>query len=127
VNPPLRFNGSQILGPSYGDDTKTSLAHLRQMRFLLSAAEYDRIWPLVTNALWPYSSPRPDKAADDYLDALKTLPTGRFKFTVQAYDADPLTGSIRHINFRAEFTTPANFDFDPALKAKPTMGPSFSE
>jgi len=62
VNPPLRFNGLQTLGPGYGDDTKTSLAHPHEMFFLLDRADYDRIWPLLTNALWPYSAPEPDKA-----------------------------------------------------------------
>src|SRR6266851_1874319 len=61
VNPPLRFNGLQILGPSYGDDTKTSLAHPQEMRFLLDRADYDRIWPLLTNLLWPYSAPIPTR------------------------------------------------------------------
>jgi hypothetical protein len=51
VNPPLRFNGLQTLGPSYGDDTKASLSHLHEMRFLLNQPDYDRLWPLVTNAL----------------------------------------------------------------------------
>ena len=53
VNPPLRFNGLQILGPSYGEDTKASLGQPHEMRFLLNQADYDRISPLVTNALWP--------------------------------------------------------------------------
>src|SRR5260370_198380 len=41
VNPPLRFNGLQILGPSYADDPKTSLAHPHEIRFLLHRAAYD--------------------------------------------------------------------------------------
>jgi hypothetical protein len=116
VNPPLRFNGLQTLGPSYGDDTKTSLAHPHEMFFLLDRADYDRLWPLLTNALWPYSAPKPDKAADQYISALKTFAVGQLKLTVPAYDADPVNGSIRRINFQAEFTTPRNVELDPALK-----------
>jgi len=116
VNPPLRFNGLQTLGPSYGDDTKTSLAHPHEMFFLLDRADYDRLWPLLTNALWPYSAPKPDKAADQYISALKTFIVGQLKLTVPAYDADPVNGSIRRINFQAEFTTPRNVELDPALK-----------
>jgi hypothetical protein len=127
VNPPLRFNGLQILGPSYGDDTKTSLAHPHEMRFLLDRADYDRISPLLTNALWPYSAPRPDKAEDEYVSALKTLAVGQLKFTVRAYDADPASGSIRRIEFQGEFITPGNFEFDPALKPKPAACPTFSD
>jgi hypothetical protein len=127
VNPPLRFNGLQTLGPGYGDDTKTSLANPHEMRFLLDRADYDRIWPLLTNALWPYSAPHPDKAGDEYLSALKTLVTGQLKFTVPAYDADPVNGSIRKIEFQAEFTTPTNFELDQALKPKPAMCPIFTD
>jgi len=104
VNPPLRFNGLQILGPSYGDDTKASLAHPHEMRFLLDRADYDRISPLLTKALWPYSAPHPDKAADEYGSALETLTTGQLKVRVEDWDADPETGSIHHIKFQAKFT-----------------------
>jgi len=127
ANSPLRFNGLQILGPSYGDDTKMSLAHPHEMRFLLGRADYDRISPLLTNALWPYSAPHPDKADEEYVGALRTLVTGQLKFTVGAYDADPVSGSIRWINFQAEFTTPANFEFDQALKPKPAACPIFAD
>jgi hypothetical protein len=126
VNPPLRFNGLQTLGPGY-DDTKTSLANPHEMLFLLDRADYDRIWPLLTNALWPYSAPHPDKAGDEYLSALKTLTVGQLKVTVLAYDADPVNGSIRRINFQAEFTTPTNFELDQALKPKPAVCPVFSD
>jgi hypothetical protein len=123
----LRFNGLQILGPSYGEDTKTSLAHPHEMRFLLDRADYDRISPLLTNALWPHSAPRPDKADDEYVGALKTLAVGQLKFTVRAYDADPASRSIRQIEFQAEFTTQGNFEFDPSLKPKPAACPTFSD
>jgi hypothetical protein len=127
VNPPLSFNGLQTLGPSYGDDTKTSLANPHEMRFLLDRGDYDRIWALLTNALWPYSAPNPDKADDEYLSALQTLVTGQMKFAVPAYDANPVNGSIRRINFQAEFTTPANFELDQALKPKPAACPIFTD
>jgi hypothetical protein len=119
VNPPLRFNGLQILGPSYGEDTRTSLGHARYAYFIWSAADYDRIWPLMTNALWPYSAPDPDKAVDEYVSALNTVTTGQLKLTVQTYDADPVTGSIRHLGFQVEFTAPEDLRFDAALKPKP--------
>src|SRR5712692_2561025 len=99
VNPPLRFNGLQILGPSYGDDTKTSLAHPHEMRFLLDRADYE------------------------YVGALETLVMGQLKFTMRAYDPDPVNGSIRRIKFQAEFTTPGNFKLDQALKPKPAVCP----
>jgi hypothetical protein len=48
VNPPIRFNGLQALGATYGDDAKTSLGHPHQMRFLLDANGSERIQPLLT-------------------------------------------------------------------------------
>jgi len=118
VNPPLRFNGLQTLGPSYGDDTKGSLGHAHEMDFLLNSADYDRLWPLVTNALWPYMPSNPDAAADRYFDALKALAKGHLTITVQSYDADPVTDVISSIKFQAEFIAPESFAFDPALKPK---------
>ena len=122
-----RCTQAESVRPSDGDDTKASLAHAHEMRFLLDRADYDRISPLLTNALWPYSAPRPDKADDEYIGALKALVVGQLKFTVRTYDADPVNGSIRRIKFQAEFRTPGNFEFDPALKPKPAAFPSFSD
>jgi len=62
-----------------------------------------------------------------YIGALKALVVGQLKFTVRTYDADPVNGSIRRIKFQAEFRTPGNFEFDPALKPKPAAFPSFSD
>src|SRR5437899_1185748 len=84
------------------------------LSFLLYRADYDRIWPLLTNALWPYSAPHPDRADDEYLSALKALAVGQLTLTVRTYDADPANGSIRQIKFQAEFTAPENFELNPA-------------
>ena len=127
VNPPLRFNALQLLGPAYSEDTKSSLEHVHQMRFLISSADFDRIRPLLTNALWPYSAPHPDKADDEYVTALGKVVTGELKFVVQRYDAEPETGSIRHIKFQAEFAAPDSFAFDPALSTKTAACPAAPE
>jgi hypothetical protein len=123
VNPPLRFNGMQILGPSYGENTQNSLGHPHRMRFLLSKEDDDRLWPLVENALWPYSAPDPDKAADQYVRALESLTTGELNLTVLSYTADPETGSVRHIRFRATFIAPRSFEFHNALMPKRSSCP----
>ncbi len=72
-------------------------------------------------------APDPDKAADQYFAVLKALTTGQLKVSVQAYDSDPVTDSIRHIKFKAEFTTPENFAFDPLLKPERAGCPTLSE
>jgi hypothetical protein len=127
VNPPLRFNGVQIFGPSYGDDVEASLSHVHEVRFLLRAADYDRIAPLLTNALWPYSAPRPDAAADEYTTVLKGLTTGRLAVTVVSYETTPDTDSLRRMTLRAELTTPGTFTFAPGLKPRPTSCPRTDE
>lgn len=91
------------------------------MSFLLNAADYDRLWPLVTDALWPYNASDPDKAAGKYFDALRAVPKGDLTVTVTAYDADPKADSIRSLKFRAKFTAPATFVFDPGLKPEPSQ------
>jgi hypothetical protein len=119
VNPPLRFNGEQTLGPGYGDDAKASLDRRREMNFLLNAADYDRMWPLVTDALWPYNVSDPDKTAAIYFDALKALAVGHLSIIIQSHDIDPATDFIRSIRLTAEFTAPDNFTFEPTLKPRP--------
>jgi hypothetical protein len=127
VSPPLRFNGVQTLGPSYGDNVKASLDHAHEMRFLLSAADYQKIWVFLTNALWPYNAPHPDQAGAEYADALSHLTTGFLKLTVTHYDADANTGSIRRLSFRAELTAPEKFIFDPVLQSRPARCPASAE
>jgi hypothetical protein len=123
VNPPLRFNGTQIFGPIYGDDAKTVLSRAREVHFLLRREDYDRLAPLLTNALWPYSAPRPEAAADEYETALTRLVTGRLAVTVVSYETMPGTDSLRRLALRVEVTTPARFAFAPDLTARPTACP----
>ncbi len=127
VNPPLRFNGIQIFGPSYGDDTRTSLSHRHDVHFLLKGADYDRISPLLTNALWPYSAPRPDTAADDYTRSLKSVATGLLKVAVISSETVPGTDSLRRMTVRADFITPVHFTFAPELRPRPVTCPQPDE
>jgi hypothetical protein len=120
VNPPIRFNGLQTLGPAYGEDAKASLGHSRRMRFLLKRKDYERIEPLLNAALWPYSAPHPDTAGSEYLDGLKKLSTGMADLQVLSYDLLPGTDSIRRIKFVVLFTAPVDFKFEPALRPKPS-------
>src|ERR1041385_7786741 len=109
VNIPLRFNGVQILGASYNDDARTSLGRPHEMWFLLNKADYDKLWPAVEHALWPYSASHPDKTTDEFFEALKAVSTGWLKMSVLSYDIAPDADSARRIKFQAEFTVPADF------------------
>ena len=123
VNPPLRFNGVQIFGPSNGDDTKAALAHAHVMYFLLNRADYEHLSPLLTNVLWPYSAPRPDAAGDEYETALQHLVAGQLTCTVVSYETAPDADSLRRLTLRVRATTPAGFAFAPGLAVKPAACP----
>lgn len=96
----------------YGESTKSSLSRSHSGRFLLRQADYDRLQPLLTNALWPYSAPHPDKAEDEYSEAVGKLALGQFKLMVIGFEADPNSGSIHNIKFQVEITVPAGFELD---------------
>jgi hypothetical protein len=90
------------------------------MRFLLQRKDYERIQPLLTAALWPYSAPHPDTAGTEYLDGLKHLPTGTADLQVLSYDLSPGMDSIRRLTFQVVFTAPSDFKFEPDLQPKPS-------
>jgi hypothetical protein len=124
VNPPLRFNGLQIMGSGYGDDARTSLGHPHEMWFLLNKADYDQLWPAVEHVLWPYNAPHPDQAADEYSHALSKVITGWLKFSVLSYDLKPGSDSIQRMQFQAEFIVPDGFSVAPDLKMKDAACPA---
>jgi hypothetical protein len=119
ASPPLRFNPAQTFGANYGNDAKASLTYTHEVRFLLSRADYDRLWPLLTNAVWPYNAPQPDQAGNEYVKALNSLRTGELKATVLSYELEPGKDSIRRMRLRVRVTAPVEFAFSPELKAKP--------
>ena len=118
VNLPLRFNGTQIFGANYNDDTRASLSYPHVVRFLLRRKDFDRLSTPLENALWPYNAPNPDRAGPDYLDLLKTVATGQLVVKVLSYATEPGTDSLRRMRFRAEFTVPQDFQFAPEFKTK---------
>jgi len=124
VNPPLRFNGNQTLGAGYGDDAKTSFGHPHEMRFLLNQPDYDRVSSLIGNVLWPYQTASPDKALDDYYNALRTAKTGWLKLTVLSYKIDAGTGDPSWIKFRVEIKLPPDFSVGTGLRPRVTTCPS---
>ena len=127
VNPPLRFNGLQILGPSYGDDAQTSLNHSHEMWFLLKKADYDRISLAVDHALWPYSAPHPDSTVEEYSAALNGAALGRLKLKPLSFDIDSELDSIRRLKVRVEVIAPVSFAFSPELKPRSVSCPPAPE
>jgi len=115
VNPPLRFNGNQMLGPGYSETIESSLNHPHEMYFLLSAPDFDRISSLIGNVLWPYQTSDPDKALADYLAALKAAKTGWLELTVRHYEVDA-AGGLKSIQFRVQVVVPSDFALDKDLK-----------
>ena len=119
VNPPLRFNPTETLGPGYGLNARESLKMDRgEIRFILNEADYKRIDPLWRNALWPADAPDPDHAIENYLTAIKRLRMGSLRVSILQSDFSPddiaLSATVRF-----DLTAPSEFPFDPALKPLP--------
>jgi hypothetical protein len=123
VNPALRFNGSQTLGAGYGVTAKQSLSYGRELRFLLKGSEYDVFWPYVEHALWPYTAPDPDDAADQYLSELDKLRTGFLRLTVVHSDVSE-SDEVRFAEFRMEFIAPTTYQFVPSLPSQAVACPA---
>jgi hypothetical protein len=122
VNIPLRFNPSQILGPGYGLSARESLQTPRELPFLLSDSDYELVVPLWRDALWPYSAPDPDHAADKYTSTIAKLPLGLLKLKPLKVDISP-DDLIRSANFEASLIIPFGSHLDPSLKQHPSPCP----
>jgi hypothetical protein len=114
VNPPLRLNSSQTLGAGYGDTAKQSLDHGRELRFSLNESDYAALWPYVEHALWPYTAPDPDHAANQYLSELDKVRTGLLRLTVIRSDVSE-SDEVRFADFKIEFIAPRDYQFVSSL------------
>ena len=117
VNLPLRFNPSQILGPGYSMTARDSLKWNRELPFLINDSDYEFVVPLWHDALWPYSAPDPDKAADKYISAIAKMPLGLLRLKILKADISP-DDLILSASFEAEFIAPAQLHFDPSLSPR---------
>ena len=123
VNLPLRFNPSQILGPGYSMTARDSLKWNRELPFLINDSDYEFVVPLWHDALWPYSAPDPDKAADKYISAIAKMPLGLLRLKILKADISP-DDLILSASFEAEFIAPVQFHLDPSLSPRRSACPS---
>jgi hypothetical protein len=119
VNPPLRFNPLQTLGPSSSETIQSSLAFSHAMKFLLKRSDYGRVSGLIGNVLWPAQTSDPDKAVSDYNTAVDNVPKGSLIIKVSSYKIDPKTRVLARIKLRVTITTPPDFQFAPGLTSWP--------
>jgi hypothetical protein len=122
VNPPLRFNPSQLLGCGYGQSARESLKLDRELYYLLNKPDYNQLSPLLVNALWPYSAPHPDRAGEEYLTALKKLHMGLLRLKILSFEVAP-DDTVRSAKLQVDLIAPSDFRFDPSLKRLPTTCP----
>jgi hypothetical protein len=120
VNLPLRENPNQTLGPGYGETVDSSLNHPHVMNFLLTRADYDRVFDLIGNVLWSYQTPDPDKALSDYNGAVDEAKKGQLKIIVASHKTDSKTGALVHIKLRVQIRIPAEFHLAPGLYPFPS-------
>jgi hypothetical protein len=126
VNPPLRFNPLQTLGPGYSLSAKESLKWDREVRFILNEPDYKRIHQLWHYALWPADAPDPDHAIENYVGTIKQLRTGFLRVSILQSDVSP-DDIVRSATFSWEFTAPSEFSFNPALGPQPAACPAAAE
>jgi hypothetical protein len=120
VNPPLRFNPNQTLGPGNSETAESSLRHAHVMNFLLNRSDYEKISGLIDNVLWPYKTPDPDKAVSDYTNAVDEAKKGQLKVVVASHKIDRKSGAVEHIKLRVQITLPTGFEFAPGLYPLPS-------
>jgi hypothetical protein len=124
VNPPLRFNPNQTLGPGYGESVRSSLAYPHEMQVLLYKPDYDRVSSLIGNVLRPYQTSDPDKALSDYASAARKAKKGTLKVTVSSYKTNNASGALARIKLRVQITTPLEFPYAPGLTSMPASCPA---
>jgi hypothetical protein len=115
VNPPLRSANAQAMMTGWGESVRARLGYSHQVYFLLEKADYERMFQLVSDALWPYSAKDPEHATEAYFDALSHIRTGMVEVTALDYDRDGPPESVQWMRFRAVVTVPGDFAADPQL------------
>jgi hypothetical protein len=131
VNEPIRDINNRVLGPGRNADTgkrntaEESLSHPREMRFILTKSDYDRLSAESEKARFSEGSPEVFAEALKRQQALRELadsiPTGLFTFRILSYEVDPTTGYPLNIKFAAQLTAPKAFRF--ARRLNPSPGP----
>lgn len=121
VNPPLRLNPNQTLGPGNGETIQSSLSHPHDMKFLLDRSDYDRISRLASDVLNPSQTADADKAASDYSQAVDNARKGSLKVVVSSYKTDPRIGTLARIKLRVSITVPPDFQFAPGFYSLPAV------
>ncbi len=117
LNPPLRSGNSQALGTGYGETARDQLSHDHDVRFTLNASEYERIFSLASDALWPYQAHDPDKAAQRYLDAIRKARSGLIRLKVRHFATTADGTAVISADFAASVMVPSDFDLAADLKA----------
>jgi hypothetical protein len=117
LNPPLRGGNAQYLGTGYGITAREQLSHEHELRFLLDAADYQRIFKLASDALWPYQAPNPDNAAQLYFDAIAKVRSGLMRLKVTGSETNADGSEVKRMRFDATVIVPSSFEMATDLKS----------
>lgn len=120
VNPPLRLNPNQTLGPGNGETVQSSLSHAHDMKFLLDRADYDRIFKLAGNVITPSDTVDPDKAVSDYMQAVDDARKGSLRVAASSFKTGP-NAALARIKLHVSITTPPDFQFAPGFYPLPAV------
>lgn len=125
VNNPIRTCEEEQVGAGYGETAKQALSHGRELRFLLSTADYDRFEPYVERALGHSTEAESIKAGEEYFNQNDNLRTGLLRVTIIRADVSE-TDEVRSADLKIEFVAPAMFPFAAVLRAKKTACPELT-
>jgi hypothetical protein len=116
LNPPLRGGNAQYLGTGYGITAREQLSQEHEVRFILDAADYQRIFKLASDALWPYQAPNPDNAAQLYFDAIARAQSGLIRFAIRDFETNSDGNEVKWMRFDVTVIVPSNFEMASDLK-----------
>jgi len=117
LNPPLRFANSQWLGTGYGIPAREQLSQEHSVRFILSAAEYERIHKFLLCALWPCQTPAPNETAKEYLEMTARAPSGLIEVLPKSVDTSADGTIVNAVRLSIAVIAPRQLDFAPDLTA----------
>jgi hypothetical protein len=117
LNPPLRGGNEQYLGTGYGLTAREQLSHEHEVRFLLDAADYQRIFKLASHALWPYQAPNPDNAAQLYFDGIAKARSGLIRLAISGSETNADGSEVKWMRFDATVIVPSSFEMVSDLKS----------
>lgn len=120
LNPPLRSVNSQWLATGYGIPVRDQLSQQHDVRFILNAADYERIHKLMMCALWPCQPPEPNVSAEQYLDVISHTRSGLIRVAIKKFETSTDGVQVNWARVRIIVMVPTDFELAKDLRSHRT-------